>query len=195
MMTFTITDFLISLPITAIIIFAIKLVYKRAGISPTPMGCLIGVLIMFWFVLCAIGGCSERKRTQSESHLAHIKLVTTGAIVKIPKSELVGADTIYREKKHVYKNDTGRDLVEYMVKYTTNGQDADHKIIGLLIRPNQYFYWYDDDKDYHMFTQPPSSTTIVTRSRYGRSHQLDFTYLHFLDYAENVPDYVVIPNK
>ena len=54
MMTFTITDFLISLPITAIIIFAIKLVYKRAGISPTPMGCLIGVLIMFWFVLCAL---------------------------------------------------------------------------------------------------------------------------------------------
>lgn len=124
MMTFTITDFLISLPITAIIIFAIKLVYKRAGISATPMGCLIGCLIMFWFVLCAIGGCSERKRTQSESHLAHIKLVTTGTIVKIPKSELVGADTIYREKKHVYKNDTGRDLVEYMVKYTTNGQDA-----------------------------------------------------------------------
>lgn len=101
MMTFTITDFLISLPITAIIIFAIKLVYKRAGISATPMGCLIGCLIMFWFVLCAIGGCSERKRTQSESHLAHIKLVTTGAIVKIPKSELVGADTIYREKKNM----------------------------------------------------------------------------------------------
>ena len=98
MMTFTITDFLISLPITAIIIFAIKLVYKRAGISATPMGCLIGRLIMFWFVLCAIGGCSERKRIQSDSHLAHIKLVTTGAIVKIPKSELVGADTIYREK-------------------------------------------------------------------------------------------------
>ena len=99
MMTFTITDFLISLPITAIIIFAIKLVYKRAGISATPMGCLIGCLIMFWFVLCAIGGCSERKRIQSDSHLAHIKLVTTGAIVKIPKSELVGADTMYREKK------------------------------------------------------------------------------------------------
>ena len=98
-MTFTITDFLISLPITAIIIFAIKLVYKRAGISATPMGCLIGCLIMFWFVLCAIGGCSERKRIQSDSHLAHIKLVTTGAIVKIPKSELVGADTMYREKK------------------------------------------------------------------------------------------------
>lgn len=52
-MTFTITDFLISLPITAIIIFAIKLVYKRAGISATPMGCLIGCLIMFglYFVL------------------------------------------------------------------------------------------------------------------------------------------------
>ena len=45
----------------------------------------------------------------------------------------------------------------------------------------------DDDKDYHMFTLPPSSTTVVTRSRYGRGHQLDFTYLHFLDYAENVP--------
>lgn len=194
-MTFTITDFLISIPITAIIIFAIKWAYKRAGMSATPMGCLIGCLIIFWFVLCAVGGCSQRKRNQAESHLAHIKLVTTGAIVKIPKSELVGADTIYREKKHVFKNDTGRDLVEYMVKYTTNNKDANHEIIGMLIRPNQYFYWYDDDKDYHMFTQPPSSTTVFTRSRYGRSHQLDFTYLHFLDYAEDVPDYVVIPNK
>lgn len=54
---------------------------------------------MFWVVLCAIGGCSERKRIQSDSHLAHIKLLTTGAIVKIQKSELVGADTMYREKK------------------------------------------------------------------------------------------------
>lgn len=163
--------------------------------SATPMDCLIRCLIIFWLVLCAVGGCSQRKRNQAESHLVHIKLITTGAIVKIPKSELVGADTIYRDKKHVFKNDTGRNLVEYMVKYTTNGQDANHEIIGMLIRPNQYFYWYDDDKDYYKFTQPPSSTMIVTRSRYGRSHQLDFTYLHFLDYAENVPEYVVIPNK
>lgn len=76
-----------------------------------------------------------------------------------------------------------------------NGQEVNHNIIGILIRPNQYFYWYDDNKDYHMFTQPPSTTMVFTRSRYGRSHQLDFTYLHFLDYAENVPSYVVVPNK
>lgn len=194
-MTFTITDFLISIPVTAIIIFAIRWVYKKTGMSATPLGCFIGSLVMFWFVLCAVGGCSQRKRNQTESHLINIKLVTTGDVVKIPKSELVGTDTIYREKKHVYKNDTGRDLVEYMVKYTMNGQEVNHNIIGILIRPNQYFYWYDDNKDYHMFTQPPSTTMVVTRSRYGRSHQLDFTYLHFLDYAENVPSYVVVPNK
>lgn len=194
-MTFTITDFLISIPVTAIIIFAIRWVYKKAGMSATPLGCFIGSLVMFWFVLCAVGGCSQRKRNQTESHLINIKLVTTGDVVKIPKSELVGTDTIYREKKHVYKNDTGRDLVEYMVKYTMNEQEVNHNIIGILIRPNQYFYWYDDNKDYHMFTQPPSTTMVVTRSRYGRSHQLDFTYLHFLDYAENVPSYVVVPNK
>ena len=194
-MTFTITDFLISIPVTAIIIFAIRWVYKKAGMSATPLGCFIGSLVMFWFVLCAVGSCSQRKRNQTESHLINIKLVTTGDVVKIPKSELVGTDTIYREKKHVYKNDTGRDLVEYMVKYTMNGQEVNHNIIGILIRPNQYFYWYDDNKDYHMFTQPPSTTMVVTRSRYGRSHQLDFTYLHFLDYAENVPSYVVVPNK
>ena len=195
-MTFTITDFLISLSITAIIIFAIKWGgYKWAGMSATPMGCLIGYLIMFlacplfcwrllpketessWITSCSYKACNYWCDCQDTR-------IRTG-----------GADTIYRDKKHVLKNDTGRNLVEYMVKYTTNCQNSNHEIIGMLIRPNQYFYWYDDDNYYYMFTQPPSSTMVVTRSRYGRSHQLDFTYLHFLDYAENVPEYVVIPNK
>ena len=190
-MSFTITDFLLSIPITAVIIFLIKWVYKRVGMSATPMGCLIGCIIMFWLVLSAVGGYSQRKRNQAESHLAQIKLVSSGVIVKIPKSELVGKDTVFRNSNHVYKNDTGRDLVKYMVKYTTNGHDASSDPIGVLIKPNQYFYWYDDDKDYHMFTLPPLSTTIVTRSKYGKSHQLDFTYLHFLDYADNVKGKVV----
>ena len=190
-MSFTITDFLLSIPITAVIIFLIKWVYKRVGMSATPMGCLIGCIIMFWLVLSAVGGYSQRKRSQAESHLAQIKLVSSGVIVKIPKSELVGKDTVFRNSNHVYKNDTGRDLVKYMVKYTTNGHDASSAPIGVLIQPNQYFYWYDDDKDYHMFTLPPLSTTIVTRSKYGKSHQLDFTYLHFLDYADNVKGKVV----
>lgn len=190
-MSFTITDFLLSIPITAVIIFLIKWVYKRVGMSATPMGCLIGCIIMFWLVLSAVGGYSQRKRNQAESHLAQIKLVSSGVIVKIPKSELVGKDTVFRNSNHVYKNDTGRDLVKYMVKYTTNGHDASSDPIGVLIQPNQYFYWYDDDKDYHMFTLPPLSTTIVTRSKYGKSHQSDFTYLHFLDYADNVKGKVV----
>ena len=190
-MSFTITDFLLSIPITAVIIFLIKWVYKRVGMSATPMGCLIGCIIMFWLVLSAVGGYSQRKRNQAESHLAQIKLVSSGGIVKIPKSELIGKDTVFRNSNHVYKNDTGRDLVMYMVKYTTNGHDTSSDPIGVLIQPNQYFYWYDDDKDYHMFTLPPLSTTIVTRSKYGKSHQSDFTYLHFLDYADNVKGKVV----
>lgn len=73
--------------------------YKWVGnFSYAPIGCLVGCLIMFWFVFCAVGGCSQINRNQAESYLAHIKLLTTGAVVKILKSELIGADFIYREK-------------------------------------------------------------------------------------------------
>lgn len=193
-MTFTIADFLISISITVILIYVIKWVYRRLEMSATPMGSIIGCIILFCLVLSAVGGCSQRKRNNAESHFVQIKLVTTSKYIKIPKSEFVGLDTIYRNNDHVYKNDTGRDLIEYAIKYTKNGRDSMHDIYGTLIRPNQYFFWYDDN-DYYMFCQPPLSTTVVTRSRYGKSHQMDFTYLHFLDYAENVPDYVIVPNK
>lgn len=86
-MSFTITDFLISIPITAIIIFAIILLYKRAKTFPTPMGCLLGCVIMFWFVLCFVGGCSARRQAKAEAHLAKIKLVSTGEIIKVPKAD------------------------------------------------------------------------------------------------------------
>lgn len=191
-MSFTITDFLISIPITAIIIFAIILLYKRAKTFPTPMGCLLGCVIMFWFVLCFVGGCSARRQAKAEAHLAKIKLVSTGEIIKVPKADLVGTDSMFRDGKHVYKNDTGRDLVEYMVKYTKDGNDLNNKIYGYVISPDQYFYWYDDDESYRMFESPPASTRIVRRGRNIRSHPIESTYLTFLDYIENVPDYVTV---
>lgn len=184
-MSFTSIDFLVSIPITAIIIFVIKWIYKKTSTEATPMGCLFGCGIMYWFVLCAVSGYNQRLLNKKEAHLTKVTLVSSREIAKIPNTEFVGADTSYIHKAHVYKNDTGRELVSYMVKYSIDGADSSEPI-GTVIKPGKYFYWYDEDDDYRMFETPPSSTTVVYHSRYGRNHKLDFTYLHFLDYADNV---------
>ena len=187
-MTFTPADFLISILITVIIVFTV-IFWRRKKIdtSANPFGCIVSCFIMFFLILCAVGGCSRKIRNNVQ-----ITLVSTGRVVEIPKSELVGKDTIYLNRRFVYKNDTGRDLVMYSVKYTKNGYDSDGNVYGNIIRPNQFFIWYDDDRSYHMFEQPPSSTTLVRRGRSVRDNQLDFTYLHFLDYADNIPSYVIV---
>ena len=76
-----------------------------------------------------------------------------------------------------------RHYLCYSVKYSTNGEDSEP--IGTVIMPGRYFYWRDED-DYHMFGTPPSTTTVIYHGRYGKNHKLDFKYLHFLDYADNV---------
>ena len=190
-MPLTISDVIISIVITALLLALIKWIYKRTDRHATPMGCLIGVLILFYFVLSTVRGCSAREQAKAESNLTKVKLVSNGEIIKIPNTDFHERDTMYIAKKHVYKNNTGRVLVQYMVRYSKNGAEKEKKISGTVINPEQYFYWYgDDDKDYRMFETPPASTTIVTYSRYGRGHQRDFTYLHFLDYEDNIPDYV-----
>lgn len=183
-MSFTATDFLISIPISAALIGAIVLFYKKTNRSATPIGCLIGCVILFWFVLSVVGGCSKRKQIKAESNLVKVTLVSSQKTVLISKNKFIGNDTVFLNSKNVYLNDTGKDLVKYNVKYTKNGAD-NQKPIGLLIKPNEYFYWYDNENSY-MFRLPPSSTTVTYRSSYGKNHQPDFTYLEFLDYADHV---------
>jgi len=189
-MTFTAIDFLISIPVSAALIGAIVLFYKKTDRSTTPIGCFIGCVILFWFVLCFVSGVSKKKQEIAESHFVKVTLVSSRETIKVPKSEFVGNDTVYRYRKGVYKNDTGKDLVKYSVKYTKDGSDT-NKPIGLLIKPNEYFYWNDNENSF-MFRLPPNSTSVTYRSSYGKSHKLDFTYLEFLDYADRVANDVNI---
>lgn len=189
-MAFTATDFLISIPIAAALIGGIKLFYKKTNRSTTPMGCFVGCVVLFWFVLCFVGGVSKRKQERAESHLVKVTLVSSRKIIKVPKCDFIGNDTVYRNRDGVYKNDTGKDLVKYSVKYTKNGYE-DHVPIGLLIKPNEYFLWNEDGNSY-MFQLPPQSTSVTYRSSYGKSNKLDFTYLEFLDYADRVANDVNI---
>lgn len=183
-MSFSAIDFLISIPVAAAVIGAIVLFYKKTDREATPMGCLIGCIIIFWLVLCCVGGISKRQQAKEDSNLVEVTYVASGKVVKMPKDEFEGNDTIYRRHKSVYKNDTGKDLVKYSVKYTKDGNDSP-KPVGLLIRPGDYFLWSNSENS-RMFQSPPSSTNVYHRSSYGKNHKLDYTYLEFLDYAESV---------
>lgn len=145
------------------------------------------LILMAVTLLFAVGctGPSNKK-----NHFVTVTLVSSRETIKVPKSEFVGNDTVYRNREGVYKNDTGKDLVKYSVKYTKDGSDT-NKPIGLLIKPNEYFYWNDNENSF-MFRLPPNSTSVTYRSSYGKSHKLDFTYLEFLDYADRVANDVNI---
>ena len=145
------------------------------------------LILMAVTLLFAVGctGPSNKK-----NHFVTVTLVSSRETIKVPKSEFVGNDTVYRYRKGVYKNDTGKDLVKYSVKYTKDGSDT-NKPIGLLIKPNEYFYWNDNENSF-MFRLPPNSTSVTYKSSYGKSHQLDYTYLEFLDYADHVANDVNI---
>lgn len=189
-MSFSAIDFLISIPVAAAIIGAIVLFYKKTEREATPIGCLVGCIVIFWLVLCCISGISKREQAKEDINLVEVRYIASGKIVKIPKGEFVGNDTIYRETRCVYKNDTGEDLVKYSVKYTKDGFDT-HKPIGLLIRPGDYFLW-NNNKNSRMFQSPPNSTSVYYKSSYGKNNQLDYTYLDFLDYADAVANDVDI---
>jgi hypothetical protein len=160
-------------------------IYKKKDLHPQRGGCVIAGLILIWFVLCFVSGIRHRKQEKAESNLTKVTLVTSGEIIKIPNKNFVDSDTTFIGRQNVYKNNTGEELVKYSVKYTEYGDDEYIQPIGLLIKPNEFFYWDSKNENNIMFQEPPSSTTVYYH-RYGKSHQLDFTYLTFLDYAKNV---------
>lgn len=154
-------------------------------------GCLIGILILIYLVFCGIKGCSTRSENKNTTLVNVISIDGNVSQKRINDTTFVGRDTMYIGSANVYQNGTGKDLVSYMVKYTISGENTDNPI-GTIIHPNEYFLWFGEDDSYRMFSTPPSSTTIITHSRYGRSHKQEFTYLHFLDFVENVIDEVIV---
>lgn len=45
--------------------------------------------------------------------------------IRLNDSAFVGKDTIYIGSQNVYQNKTGKDLVDYLVKYTSSGNNPD----------------------------------------------------------------------
>jgi hypothetical protein len=152
------------------------------------------------------GGCSKPQNTNSESNVVkkesnyiNVHLVCSGEIVKVPKAEFVGTDTIFVKLSayedmglYVFRNDAKRNLVMYTVKYTKNGYGNGDKIVGSLIFPDEYFTWEPRNENHRMFEKPPTSKTIVT---HHKQYQLDALYLTFLDYADSAPNYVSIEKR
>ena len=64
------------------------------------------LILMAVTLLFAVGctGPSNKK-----NHFVTVTLVSSRETIKVPKSEFVGNDTVYRNREGVYKNDTGKD--------------------------------------------------------------------------------------
>ena len=171
-----------------IILFIIKWIYKKLDMSATPFGCLFGCVFIFYLVFCAV---HAKRESNKNAHITKVILVSSGETIRVEDTSFTGKDTIYIKKHNVYFNDTGKNLVNYYVKYTRSGYDEDYKPLGTIIKPNQYFYWFPGEYRY-MFRTPPSSTSIrVNNSFPGRQvKNMESVYLEFLDYADNVKNKV-----
>ena len=181
--------------LTTILVLWVKSKHRKA--EPSTIGCS---LIFFFFIILfpaswirdsyLVKEKSQKKDNQPiKSYTTSVMLLKSGKTINVDNSDLIGADTIYRQSSHVYKNDTGKDLVIYMIKYTKSGYSDFDRPIGQLIKPNGYFLWLNGEHNY-MFQTPPQSITIVRHGRSSKSNELDFTYCTFLDYAENVSNIV-----
>lgn len=161
--------------------------------SSNNWGCWIGVLILIFFIFSGVKGCITRSNNKGTTCVNVIDSNRNVSQIRIKDNVFIGKDTIYIGSQNVYQNRTGKDLVIYMVKYTSSEEDTDseedtEKSIETIIHPNEYFLWFREDNNYHMFTQPPHSTTVITRGRYGYGKNINFTYIHFLDFADNISD-------
>jgi hypothetical protein len=182
-------DILISALITSAVILIIRWAYKKQNISATPFGCLFGCAFVFYLAFCFVHGKREANKNANKTKVV---LVSSGETIRVDNASFTGKDTVYIKRYNVHFNDTGKDLVTYSVKYTRSGYDKDEKPLGTIIKPNQYFYWFPDRENSYMFCTPPSSFSIrVNNSFPGRQMKdVEYVYVEFLDYADNVKDKV-----
>lgn len=150
-------------------------------------GCGISliVLVLLLFFLC-IRVFINKTINENTTCVNVISSDRSISKIRLNDSIFSGRDTSFIGSSYVYQNQTGRDLVNYMVGYSSSDKNS-FISVGKIIHSGEYFLWFDNDESFKMFCPPPSSTTIVTRRT-----KIEFTYLHFLDYAENVPDYVIL---
>jgi len=176
----------ISAVVALIIALILKKIFEKRYYVEMNSNAFFGCFVLaFVVVSCiAVSATSESDNKDSVS----VYFVSERKFKNVPKTEFVGSNAQlceYSRFHEVYYNDTGRDLVEYSVKYIkTNGIVGTGTDLptGHIIKPNTYF-WIVGLREENMFCKPPDATTITYRKNARVS---DYTYLKFLDYADNV---------
>lgn len=116
----------------------------------------------------------------------------SGKVDSVKNSDLVDENKDYIGHIGLIKNDTGRELIRYVVTYNRYGIDRSYPIKGKLIKPNGYM-----DLVARKFTTiPPTKIpfpdiTTYTRSGQTRAKKMQLTE-HYVDYAENVRNMVIL---
>ena len=88
--------------------------------SSNNWGCWISVLILIYFVICGIKGCITRSNNKGTTCVNVIDSNKNVSQIRIKDTAFIGKDTIYIGSQNVYQNRTGKDLVSYMIKYTSS---------------------------------------------------------------------------
>ena len=179
---------IITIIVVPLIISLLKRLLKKTSGELIQPGCLIGILFIAFFTFCVVKCSVYEPLYESTSNIRIVNADQSITTVRVPNEELAAIDSSYIHNKYIYLNKTGRILVKYSVKYTTTG-DGDNHTFGQAIYPEEYFYWFGETNDSHrMFGYPPSHTTVYRRSPSNN----DFTFLTFLNYIDNIPDYVEV---
>ena len=171
-------------------------------------GCLIlMVLAAIVFIIGLVKDCStdsskntkvqteNGKEKRKEKTFVRVLYSDTDykQIYEVSAEEFKGKDTVFYYEYWVFKNETGKSLTEYLVKYDSDGMSS----IEILktITPNQFF----KSNVSIPFQKPPKhvdfSTTKVhfnnwkSRSRWGNKKETtkSLLFLDYTDYVYNIP--------
>ena len=168
-------------------------------INRDKLGCIIGgmVPIGIFLIFEVIIAISALRGSNSHKEETLVHVVLPGGRVEdkyVPDSLFVGKNAYFLLKKNahkkgcIYRNMTNSDLIKYSVLYSQKGMNKSYPCVGERLKHGDFFYWKETgimtDMSYQLFSQPPSVMTI-------RGSRIDNIFCYFIDYPENVPDYVI----
>lgn len=168
-------------------------------INRDKLGCIIGgmVPIGIFLIFEVIIAISALRGSNSHKEETLVHVVLPGGRVEdkyVQDSLFAGKNAYFLHKKNahkkgcIYRNMTNSDLIKYSVLYSQHGKNNSYPCVGERVKHRDFFYWKEIganvNMSYHMFIQPPSVMTI-------RGSRIDKFFCYFIDYPENVPDYVI----
>lgn len=162
------------------------------------IGCLLSVtfgIVIGVMSLCTGGEKVDNKNTPKEKRKDKtiVKVIVSEddnmQLHEASKDEFQGEDTVFYYEYYVFQNKTGRNLTEYLIKYSSDGNNT----LEVLkhIKPNQYFKSTVNKP----FQKPPTSINFNTthvkfgnwksQSRWGNKKETT-KYMNFIDYSDYV---------